>query len=286
MCLQLDHNLMHLKKYVSQAWADSLNPEALAYWYMDDGTMSPNQIIISTHAFSEGEIDRLIARLAVFGIHSKKGPVNQNGKVYTTLRMNREEALKFLKLTLPFAHPSMLYKFKLALLERPTVTCSHCGQEMRHKLYRSPRHFCKNKECQLAQHREASHKYSAKNRQKIRARQQSNYHANLAESRRKSRELAQKLRQDPISCEHIKAQKRAWRARMKGDPLYQAKLKEERQRYYQRVKANPARLQARRMKANARRRKENTPPLEWAQHLQLQRARRQKCLATSLPPTS
>lgn len=61
------------------------------------------------------------------------------------------------------------------------------------------------------------------------------------EKRQELNEYAARYREK--NRERINAKKRERRAKLKGDPEHEAKLKEERRRYYERKKADPERHQ-------------------------------------------
>lgn len=90
---------------------EKLNPISMAYWYMDDGSLTHlekhrDRVSFSTYSFSLESHEILIAALAKFGIraviqHSDKGP---------TLRLNADSADLFFCLISPYVPPSMQYK--------------------------------------------------------------------------------------------------------------------------------------------------------------------------------
>jgi intein/homing endonuclease len=66
------------KKFVNEDWVNLINPIALAFWYMDDGSLSHNinqkdRVVLHTEGFSELEIDLLINILEIkFNIFANK----------------------------------------------------------------------------------------------------------------------------------------------------------------------------------------------------------------------
>jgi hypothetical protein len=90
---------------------EKLNPIAMAYWYMDDGSLTHNEnqrdrVTFSTNSFSMQSHEVLIAALAKFGLtaviqESAKGP---------SLRLNADSADLFFCLIAPYIPPSMQYK--------------------------------------------------------------------------------------------------------------------------------------------------------------------------------
>ena len=104
------------KKYVTKEWANMLTPISLAFWYMDDGSISnaDNQnvrptIHIATNGFSYEECENLVEMLQnKFNIVAEirtKSTYKGN-----TLYMNTENADKFTSLIAPYICEGMKYK--------------------------------------------------------------------------------------------------------------------------------------------------------------------------------
>jgi hypothetical protein len=94
-----DDVMINDKKTVNERWVGKLTKEAIAYWFMDDGSSSyirnekSISVSFSTYAFTDTEIELLIGKFNEFGIkstirHSKKGPVLSVSKYDTDLLMN------------------------------------------------------------------------------------------------------------------------------------------------------------------------------------------------------
>lgn len=104
------------KKYVTQEWANELTPISLAFWYMDDGTISNADsklsrptISIATNGFSYEECENLKRALSTkFNIESDI----KMGESYkgNTLYMNTMNTAKFASLIAPYICDGMKYK--------------------------------------------------------------------------------------------------------------------------------------------------------------------------------
>lgn len=100
------------RKRVPEWVADALDPIALAFWYMDDGslTTSPNQedrAAFSTNGFDEDDCDVLLRGLKRLGIIAE---VMHDGRGYLTLRLNVAAAERMFLLVAPYIPPSMQRK--------------------------------------------------------------------------------------------------------------------------------------------------------------------------------
>lgn len=104
------------KKYVSSKWANSLSPISLAFWYMDDGTITNSEserfrptMSIATNGFSYEECNNLIAALKnKYGIESsirQKESYKGNTLYFDTVNTD-----KFCALVAPYIVESMKYK--------------------------------------------------------------------------------------------------------------------------------------------------------------------------------
>ena len=127
LCYEKNKENEHFKKTVTKKWADLLTPRALAYWYMDDGTLQAKSANFMTHSFTEAECEILASRLREMGYqdaHTK--PTKKNNKTYHLVTIPTEGTRQFLQDTRPYAHPSMLYKWE------PTANyrvCQYCHEE-------------------------------------------------------------------------------------------------------------------------------------------------------------
>ena len=104
------------KKFVTQEWCNELDPMGLAFWYMDDGSISNRdndklecRIHISTNGFSLKENETLINMLrGRFGIEATIG----DKEIYKgyTLILDVKNTERFCSLIAPYVCDSMKYK--------------------------------------------------------------------------------------------------------------------------------------------------------------------------------
>ena len=94
-------------KIITQEYLNRINhPIALAYWFMDDGTFRGT---LSTHCFSEQEVDLLITWLYhKWNIVCTKQKQLNSFTIYIT----QESRARFEELILPYVVPSMYYKLQ------------------------------------------------------------------------------------------------------------------------------------------------------------------------------
>jgi len=113
------HDQNH-KKQVTKQWLDQLDWRAIAYWYMDDGTLitSNNRPIIKFHtnSFSTKELKLLMEFLADYGLQTRKEKTpNPNPDERILASRHKKEALVFLEKIRPYIIPSMEYKIRSIL---------------------------------------------------------------------------------------------------------------------------------------------------------------------------
>lgn len=104
------------KKYFSRKVLDYLNPQALALWYMDDGTLSKNkkkgkitscEMRICTYV-TEEEVDTIVTYFhEVWGITAKKRRCKEHQWIVV---FNTVESKKFELLIKDYIIPEMMYK--------------------------------------------------------------------------------------------------------------------------------------------------------------------------------
>lgn len=94
-----------------------LGPIALAFWYMDDGSLShdkgqEDRANFATCAFSDKDCEILLKCLQKFDIFPKiqKSQNSLEGNVYNNVRLNAIDAEKFFLLIAPYIPPVMQYK--------------------------------------------------------------------------------------------------------------------------------------------------------------------------------
>lgn len=88
-----------------------LGPIAMAYWYMDDGSLAHNETqkdraLFATCRYSENSIDNLIDSFKHYGIHAIKYKTDE----FWRLRLNTKDAYIFFNLVSPYIIPIMRYK--------------------------------------------------------------------------------------------------------------------------------------------------------------------------------
>lgn len=98
------------KKEVPKSVVDKIGPIALAFWYMDDGSLSHNEkqedrALFATNAFSLESIETLKLALLKFGIHAVS--YESNG---WRIRLNADDSEKLFLLISPYVPPVMQYK--------------------------------------------------------------------------------------------------------------------------------------------------------------------------------
>lgn len=111
-----EHCMKNGKKFVTQEWCDELDPMGLAFWYMDDGSISNRdndklgcRIHISTNGFSLQENKTLANMLRDrFGIEATIGD-KETYKGYTLI-LDVKNTERFCSLIAPYVCDSMKYK--------------------------------------------------------------------------------------------------------------------------------------------------------------------------------
>jgi len=99
------------KKEVPKSIIGKLSPISLAFWYMDDGSLSHNEdqkdrALFATCGFNEESIDNLISALKYLDINSTKYKSDE----YWRIRLNHEDANKLFVLISPYIPKCMQYK--------------------------------------------------------------------------------------------------------------------------------------------------------------------------------
>ena len=110
-----DKCLIDYKKTVNKKWMDNINPIALSFWYMDDGSLcSKNSktqketVSLATNSFSTYEVEILQKRLLNFGIESNiQNSKESKGNV---LRLTSNGSVIFFNLIAPYIIKEMQYK--------------------------------------------------------------------------------------------------------------------------------------------------------------------------------
>ncbi len=125
---------------VVPAWvADELGPIAMAFWYMDDGSLShqedqEDRASFAVCGFTEKDCDVLIAALAKYNITAE---YYLSEDKYSRLRLNSDDAEKLWLLIAPYIPPVMQYKLperyrghlgwlpNIAMVYKPSIVTQH-----------------------------------------------------------------------------------------------------------------------------------------------------------------
>jgi hypothetical protein len=92
-----------------------LNARVLAYWFMDDGTLSGPNYYFSTQGFQKHEVERLSHALKIcFGIKSAVHKDKKHWRIY----INVESYVLFESLIMPYLHKNFFYKIR-TMLQNP-----------------------------------------------------------------------------------------------------------------------------------------------------------------------
>lgn len=91
---------------------DRINPLALAFWYMDDGSLvhhygQEDRALIAVCGFTRTDCNVLLAALARFGI---TGQYYEDNRGYANIRMNSDDAERLFLLIAPYVPTVMQYK--------------------------------------------------------------------------------------------------------------------------------------------------------------------------------
>lgn len=245
------------RKTVTQELLDLMtDPIGLAWWFGDDGSRlkDRNTGDLATNGFTLEEVNLLRRWLKVrWGVTTRVNHVKHSstGRYADIIYIDSRGFVVLSNLALQYLPESLSYKLALV-----TKVCKHCGKTFP-VITQTP--YC-SEECRAVaqkQNKQAySEQYIRENHDKILQRGAAYREEHRAEIRQKSRAAyaAMTPEQREHKAQYAKdyqqthkdernARRRAWRARMKGDPEYERKLKEERKRYYQRKHADPERHQ-------------------------------------------
>ena len=100
------------KKRVPKLIHRWLTPRAMAYWFMDDGSIKSHQtlgLILNTQSFSRKDVERLVKVLRErYGISCKERKQREGYQIY----ISSDSYETFRKLIEPYIIPSMTYKLK------------------------------------------------------------------------------------------------------------------------------------------------------------------------------
>jgi len=106
------------KKQVPKLIHRWLTPEALSYWYMDDGSIKSNEskgVILNTHGFDEADVTRLCEVLKQnFNLEAKPRKQRDGIQIY----ISGDSFERFLEVVEPFIIAEMKYKIPSARVVR------------------------------------------------------------------------------------------------------------------------------------------------------------------------
>lgn len=97
------------KRIIGDGLADLLTPEALAYWYMDDGSLSGHACYLSTYRYSREDQEKLRSWLLDrYSVRSREQL--DKGRGLYSIRMRKADSWEFMRLISPHVIPSLRYK--------------------------------------------------------------------------------------------------------------------------------------------------------------------------------
>lgn len=221
LCYRSNLKTGRLMKWVTPEWAAQLDAVSLAYWYMDDGSISTSQawITLHTQSFTKQCVRILAKRLEAFGLApSVNARRKKDGKKqkYWAINLAAEDSRKFVELVKPYIHESMTYKTIIPCNSAvETVPCQFCGDPTP----KGPRSSstknmiaCEKPECKAAKHRIICNRHNSLHRAAVNARHRELYQRSLTERRRKSREAAAERHRDPVYRTQLNEKRRLRRA--------------------------------------------------------------------------
>ena len=102
-------------KIISRNYLDKLNDEAIAYWYMDDGSLSAKRRkgLIHSHELTISTCCSLEEVITIIDYFKEKWGVKfskRKMKNHFSIRCGKQEAMKFIEIVKPFIIESMKYK--------------------------------------------------------------------------------------------------------------------------------------------------------------------------------
>lgn len=195
LCLRDD------KKRVTQPWLDRLTWEGIAWWYMDDGSLSGRTATFHTEGFTQEEVELLAQELCSRGLEATVLPRQSrhgSSKWYHIIALSVEATYLLAGRIAQYVLPEMAYK--LALDTPLLLTCHWCAKDFapepgssRVRYKRSAQRVCcGTAECNLLRRQATQRRHHEKpgvHAQTLAA-QKERYHATLESSRAYKREAA------------------------------------------------------------------------------------------------
>jgi len=108
---QFNSELKKLIKVVPKDIDQWLNPQVLAYWFMDDGSITKKTLYLNTQSFTYEE--QLLLQKALLGLNIKssiKKDKISNGKILYRIEIDKESTNNFIELVKPYVLPIFHYK--------------------------------------------------------------------------------------------------------------------------------------------------------------------------------
>lgn len=255
------------RKTITRAYLNQItHPIALAWWFMDDGSRdrTGNTGTIATNGFTEPEVQLLSDWLRIkwnLDTTIRQVTHSSTGKIGYVLYLPVNTYIRWMSLIQPYVPECM--KYKTTVLTRPCACCgtaipiSHkicCSPACAHEYNKAVKdaYYAANKEHLALKKRE----WKELHRDQINAAARERY-KHLTEEQ-KAVLLAYSRMYRSKNREARNAYRRSYRAAMKSDPVYQEKLRIERQRYYQRKMADPIRHEKMLAQQKARRHTEES----------------------------
>jgi len=214
------------KKRVTQEWLNKLTWEAVAWWYMDDGSLQLRTAIFNPQGFTQSEVQMLANWLTTHGVSAKASRVRSRHDpscyywiVYLTVASTRA----LVERIRPFVFPEMAYK--IALPERLTLHCYWCqkpfepswhGQRAYHAADPNIKYCCGRQPCRKRRHKYHNQVLMSKpgKRESKNAKQRTRY---ASDPSRRKYECEKAARLRAANPERYRAYKRAWRASRKSN---------------------------------------------------------------------
>jgi recombination protein RecA len=106
---ELQRSLYHSgRKRLTDEILSKVGPQALAVWYMDDGSLKDGRATLATNCFTRDEHELITDHLAQFGIIAS---IWKDGRGSHVIGFGKGATGDLLRLIRPFGHESMSYKF-------------------------------------------------------------------------------------------------------------------------------------------------------------------------------
>lgn len=190
------------KKTVTPAWLDQVELLGIAYWFMDDGSLSNGRTLkFHTQGFSRAGTRLLASWLTKQGFDAF---ASRDREKYWHVELSVDSARKLLTAIRPFIHASMLYKTEI-IAALPMINCACCGKtfQAKGKQCRVKNPVCGDPECLHWQRRRWEREYmTPERRARKAARVRARYHLDLEAARAKGRRQAAAWRQKRKQARH------------------------------------------------------------------------------------